>query len=157
MSQMDTPAVIDPLREVQPYIENAAEKCLKIKYVLRRHFSCWFVSGHMDLSGKTGDTPDSLRALQTWKWGFDAIVGAKDGQEFQIGKEQIKSAVHTTGPSPWKVPVSCFYNEEGTGGKSSLGYLIYRRLWKTDLGTGKVIARIDSRYSCRSFIWFACN
>lgn len=53
--QSDNEAVIiDPLREVQPYIEKAKKDGVRIKYVLETHFHADFVSGHLDLSQKTG-------------------------------------------------------------------------------------------------------
>jgi hydroxyacylglutathione hydrolase len=49
-------AIIDPLRESQPYIDRAEQNGAKIKYVLETHFHADFVSGHLDLSKKTGAT-----------------------------------------------------------------------------------------------------
>ena len=53
--------VIDPLREVDPYIQKAERNKAKIKYVFETHFHADFVSGHVDLSQKTG-APRRLRA-----------------------------------------------------------------------------------------------
>ena len=47
-------AVIDPLREVTPYIEKATKNGAKIKYIFETHFHADFVSGHITLSQKTG-------------------------------------------------------------------------------------------------------
>ena len=47
-------AIIDPLREVQPYIERAEKDNAKIKYIFETHFHADFVSGHLDLAKKTG-------------------------------------------------------------------------------------------------------
>lgn len=85
-------AVIDPLREVQPYIEKAEKDNAKIKYVFETHFHADFVSGHIDLSQKTGAP---IVFGPTAKPGFDAIV-AEDNQEFKIGKATIR-AIHTPG------------------------------------------------------------
>ena len=41
-------AIIDPLREVQPYLEKAKKNNAKVKYVLETHFHADFVSGHLD-------------------------------------------------------------------------------------------------------------
>jgi hydroxyacylglutathione hydrolase len=49
-------AVIDPLRESQPYIDRAEKSGAKIKYVLETHFHADFVSGHVDLAERTGAT-----------------------------------------------------------------------------------------------------
>src|SRR4026209_1723149 len=48
--------VIDPLREVEPYIEKAERNNAKIKYVFETHFHADFVSGHLNLAHKTGAT-----------------------------------------------------------------------------------------------------
>ena len=47
-------AIIDPLREVQPYIDRAAKSGATIKYVFETHFHADFVSGHLTLSKETG-------------------------------------------------------------------------------------------------------
>ena len=49
-------AIIDPLRESQPYIDRAEKNGAKIKYVLETHFHADFVSGHVDLAKRTGAT-----------------------------------------------------------------------------------------------------
>ena len=46
--------IIDPLRETQPYIERLQRDGVKLKYILETHFHADFVSGHVDLSKKTG-------------------------------------------------------------------------------------------------------
>ena len=67
-------AIIDPLREVQPYIERAKKDNVKIKYVFETHFHADFVSGHLDLSKKTGaDIVYGPNANPD----FDAIIAKK--------------------------------------------------------------------------------
>lgn len=85
-------AIIDPLREVQPYIERAKKDNAQIKYVFETHFHADFVSGHLDLSEKTGA---KIVYGPTAQPGFEAIV-AEDGQVFKIGDYQIK-VIHTPG------------------------------------------------------------
>jgi hydroxyacylglutathione hydrolase len=48
-------AIIDPLREVQPYIDMATKSGAQIKYIFETHFHADFVSGHVTLSKKTGE------------------------------------------------------------------------------------------------------
>jgi len=85
-------AIIDPLRETSPYIERAQARNAKIKYVLETHFHADFVSGHLDLSTKTGAPivygPNANPS-------FDAHI-AKDGEELKLGKVTIK-VLHTPG------------------------------------------------------------
>lgn len=85
-------AVIDPLREVTPYIERAVKDGAKIKYVFETHFHADFVSGHLDLSQKTGAP---IIYGPNAKTGFDAHI-ATDGEEFQLGKVKFK-VLHTPG------------------------------------------------------------
>ncbi|WP_339706595.1 MBL fold metallo-hydrolase [Algoriphagus aquimarinus] len=101
-------AVIDPLREVQPYIEKADRRNAKIKYVFETHFHADFVSGHIDLAKKTG--AEIVYGPTDMKLGFDAHI-AQDGEEFQIGKVKIK-LIHTPGHT---MESSCYllFNEEG--------------------------------------------
>ena len=47
-------AIIDPLRETAPYIKRADKDNAKIKYIFETHFHADFVSGHLELSEKTG-------------------------------------------------------------------------------------------------------
>lgn len=85
-------AIFDPLREVQPYIDRANADNAKIKYVFETHFHADFVSGHLDLSKKTGA---QIVYGPTAKPGFDAII-AEDNQEFKIGAYTIR-VLHTPG------------------------------------------------------------
>ncbi|WP_027420304.1 MBL fold metallo-hydrolase [Crocinitomix catalasitica] len=85
-------AIIDPLREVDHYIELAASRGAKIKYILETHFHADFVSGHLTLSKKTGAPIIYGPAANP---DFDAIV-AEDNQEFKLGKIKIK-VLHTPG------------------------------------------------------------
>lgn len=85
-------AVIDPLREVQPYIDLADKYGAKIKYVFETHFHADFVSGHLDLAKKTGAT---IVFGPTAKPGFEALVAA-DEDMFIIGDVRIK-LLHTPG------------------------------------------------------------
>lgn len=105
-------AIIDPLREVQPYIERAKNDGVKIKYVFETHFHADFVSGHLDLSKKTGAP---IIYGPTAKPEFDAII-ATDGQEFKLGKVTIK-VLHTPGHT---MESSCFLLKDENGKDHSL-------------------------------------
>lgn len=85
-------AIIDPLREIQPYIDKAKSRNATIKYVLETHFHADFVSGHIDLAKKTGATIIYGSGAVT---GYDVHV-ATDGEEFSLGAITIK-ALHTPG------------------------------------------------------------
>lgn len=85
-------AIIDPLREVQKYLEKAEKNTAKIKYVLETHFHADFVSGHLDLAKETGAT---IVFGPTAKPLFNAYV-AKDEEVLSLGKGTIK-VLHTPG------------------------------------------------------------
>lgn len=85
-------AIIDPLREIQPYLDRAHKDGVKIKYIFETHFHADFVSGHIDLSHATGAP---IIYGPTAQPEFDAVI-ARDGQEFRLGNIIIK-ALHTPG------------------------------------------------------------
>lgn len=84
--------IIDPLREVEPYLKKAELDGAKIKYVLETHFHADFVSGHLDLSKKTGAPivfgPNAQPS-------YEAHI-ATDGEILKVGDVQIK-VLHTPG------------------------------------------------------------
>jgi glyoxylase-like metal-dependent hydrolase (beta-lactamase superfamily II)/rhodanese-related sulfurtransferase len=85
-------AIIDPLREVQPYIDAAEKDNAKIKYIFETHFHADFVSGHVTLAEKTGA---DIVYGPTASPAFESIV-ATDNQEFKLGDITI-IALHTPG------------------------------------------------------------
>jgi glyoxylase-like metal-dependent hydrolase (beta-lactamase superfamily II)/rhodanese-related sulfurtransferase len=85
-------AIIDPLRETQPYMDRLEKDGVKLKYIFETHFHADFVSGHLDLSLKTG-APIVFGPNANPE--FEAII-ATDGQEFKIGDITIV-AMHTPG------------------------------------------------------------
>ena len=85
-------AIIDPLREPQPYIEKAKQNGAKIKYIFETHTHADFVSGHVDLAKQTGATivfgPNTNTTFKSYK--------ASDNEEFKIGEITLK-VLHTPG------------------------------------------------------------
>ncbi len=100
-------AIIDPLRETAPYIELAAKRNAKIKYVFETHFHADFVSGHVDLAKKTGAL---IVFGPTAETGFESLI-AHDDEEFKIGDIRLK-VLHTPGHT---MESSCYLliNESG--------------------------------------------
>lgn len=105
-------AIIDPLREVQPYIEKAERNGAKIKYVFETHFHADFVSGHIDLSAKTGAPivygPNAACQFE--------CISATDGQEFLLGNATIR-VIHTPGHT---MESTCFLLIDENGKETSL-------------------------------------
>ena len=85
-------AIIDPLRETQPYVDRLTKDGVILKYIFETHFHADFVSGHLDLSQKTGAP---IVYGPTANPAFDAII-AEDNQIFEIGNLKIK-VLHTPG------------------------------------------------------------
>jgi hydroxyacylglutathione hydrolase len=85
-------AIIDPLREVTPYIEKAESNDAVIKYVFETHFHADFVSGHIDLSKQTGAP---IIYGPNANPNFEAHI-AKDNEVFKLGEISIK-VLHTPG------------------------------------------------------------
>ncbi|GIV30372.1 MAG: hypothetical protein KatS3mg028_1438 [Bacteroidia bacterium] len=100
-------AIIDPLREVDAYIQKAEKNGAKIKYVLETHFHADFVSGHLDLAKKTGA---KIVFGPNAKPAYEAYI-AQDGEELPLGNTKIK-VIHTPGHT---MESTCFllYNEQG--------------------------------------------
>jgi glyoxylase-like metal-dependent hydrolase (beta-lactamase superfamily II) len=104
--------VIDPLREVAPYIQRAQKDGAKIKYVLETHFHADFVSGHLDLAKETGATivygPTAVPS-------FKAHI-ATDGEILELGKVKIK-VIHTPGHT---MESTCFLLIDENGKETGL-------------------------------------
>lgn len=105
-------AIIDPLRETQPYLDRLEKDGVKLKYIFETHFHADFVSGHLDLSKKT-NAPIVYGA--TAKPEFEAIV-AEDNQIFEIGNVKIK-VLHTPGHT---MESSCFLLIDENGKDTAL-------------------------------------
>lgn len=93
-------AVIDPIREPEPYLKLARERKVKIKYVFETHFHADFVSGHLDLAEKSSAT---IVFGPQAKPHYAAYIG-KHNEFFMLGKCSIK-LLHTPGHT---VESSCF-------------------------------------------------
>jgi len=85
-------AIIDPLREIQPYIDRAKADNVKIKYIFETHFHADFVSGHVDLAKATGAT---IVYGPNAKTAYEAHI-ATDGEILKLGDITFK-VLHTPG------------------------------------------------------------
>jgi hydroxyacylglutathione hydrolase len=100
-------AIIDPLREIQPYIDRATKDNVKIKYVFETHFHADFVSGHVDLAKKTNA---SIVYGPNANPEFEALI-AKDNEVFKLGNITIQ-VLHTPGHT---MESSCFLLKDENG------------------------------------------
>jgi glyoxylase-like metal-dependent hydrolase (beta-lactamase superfamily II)/rhodanese-related sulfurtransferase len=85
-------AIVDPLREIKPYLERAESDGVRIKYIFETHFHADFVSGHLDLARATGAT---IVYGPTARPAFAAHI-AHDGEVFAIGNLSVQ-VLHTPG------------------------------------------------------------
>lgn len=105
-------AIIDPLREITPYLERAEQDGVKIKYIFETHFHADFVSGHVDLAKATGAT---IVYGPNAKTSFDAHIAA-DGEVFKLGNVSIE-LLHTPGHT---MESSCFLLKDENGKDQAL-------------------------------------
>ena len=85
-------AIIDPLRETQPYLDLLKQNKDTLKYIFETHFHADFVSGHVDLAKATNATIVFGPKAQTE---YKSYI-AKDEEEFKIGGLTLK-VLHTPG------------------------------------------------------------
>lgn len=104
--------IIDPLREIEPYLERAALGNAKIKYILETHFHADFVSGHVDLANKTDAT---IVFGPTATTNFD-MKTAIDGEILEFGNAKIK-VIHTPGHT---MESTCYLLMDETGKETAL-------------------------------------
>lgn len=93
-------AVIDPQRDVDQYIDEAAAQNLKIKYIIETHLHADFISGHRELASRTG------AQIVFGKEANATIshVAVKDGDELSIGRVQLR-IMETPGHTPESICV----------------------------------------------------
>ena len=100
-------AVIDPLRDIDAYLELASERKSRIKYIFETHFHADFVSGHLDLAKATGAPivygPDTSTKFP--------VHVAKDGETFKVGDLTIE-VLHTPGHT---MESTCYLLKDATG------------------------------------------
>jgi len=100
-------AVVDPMRDIEAYLQLAEERNATIKYIFETHFHADFVSGHIDLQKATNATIVYGPNTQA---NFPVHV-AKDGEEFSLGKITIK-VLHTPGHT---LESSCYLVKDENG------------------------------------------
>lgn len=100
-------AVIDPLRDIDAYLELASKRNARIQYIFETHFHADFVSGHLDLAAATGATiiygPNTVTEFP--------VHVAKDGESFQLGKLRM-DVLHTPGHT---LESSCYLLHDEAG------------------------------------------
>jgi glyoxylase-like metal-dependent hydrolase (beta-lactamase superfamily II)/rhodanese-related sulfurtransferase len=100
-------AIIDPLRDIDAYLQLAGQRNATIKYIFETHFHADFVSGHLDLAAATGASivygPNTVTKFE--------VTVAKDNQVFQIGDVTLQ-VLHTPGHT---LESSCYLLKDEAG------------------------------------------
>ncbi|MEQ1692186.1 MAG: rhodanese-like domain-containing protein, partial [Gemmatimonas sp.] len=95
--------VVDPLRDIAPYLQVAAAEGLRISHITETHIHADFVSGSRELANATGATLFlSAEGGSDWQYGFAAGDGAtlvRDGNVIMVGNIRL-DVVHTPGHTP---------------------------------------------------------
>lgn len=140
-------AIIDPLRETEPYITLAKKRGASIKYVFETHFHADFVSGHIDLSRKVNAPivygPDAEPQYD--------VINATDGQEFTVGKIKF-TALHTPGHTPES---TCYLLTDESGKP----YAVFTgdTLFVGDVGRPDLLDGVMSREELASMMYDSLN
>lgn len=93
-------AIVDPMRDIDVYLELAKKRNARIKYVLNTHFHADFVSGHLDLATKT----DAIVVFGPNAQPKYRAYIAEDSELILLGSVKIK-ILHTPGHT---VESTCF-------------------------------------------------
>ena len=105
-------AIIDPLRDIDPYLQLANERKARIVYIFETHFHADFVSGHLDL-GKVTGAPIVYGPNTETRF---PVQVAKDGETFKVGKLTIE-VLHTPGHT---LESSCYLLKDENGKNHSV-------------------------------------
>jgi hydroxyacylglutathione hydrolase len=140
-------AIIDPLRETEPYISLAEKRGAKIKYVFETHFHADFVSGHIDLARKVNaPIVYGPQAHTNYK-----VYNAHDGEIFSLGKIKIK-VLHTPGHTPES---SCFLLLDENGKEHSI--FTGDTLFVGDVGRPDLLDGVMSREDLAGMLYDSLN
>lgn len=140
-------AIIDPLRETEPYIALSEKRGAKIKYVFETHFHADFVSGHIDLSRKV-NAPIVYGPNANTQYD---VINATDGQEFKLGKIKFK-VLHTPGHTPES---SCFLLFDENGKEHAL--FSGDTLFVGDVGRPDLLDGVMTREELASMMYDSLN
>jgi glyoxylase-like metal-dependent hydrolase (beta-lactamase superfamily II)/rhodanese-related sulfurtransferase len=124
-------AIVDPLRDVEGYVQLAGERNAEIKYIFETHFHADFVSGHLDLQKATGAPIVYGPNTET---NFPIHL-AKDGERFALGKASIE-VLHTPGHT---IESTCYLLRDEAGKPQALftgDTLFVGEVGRPDLSSG---------------------
>ena len=133
--------VVDPNRDVEPYVERAARHGLRIAHVTETHIHADFVSGVRELAARTGARVYlSGEGTAEWQYGFTAADGATvvhDGDVFSVGRLRIQ-AMHTPGHTPEHL---CFILTDSVAADLPMGVFTGDFVFVGDVGRPDLLER----------------
>ncbi len=95
--------VVDPMRDITPYLQAAAKEGLRITHVTETHIHADFVSGSRELAAATGATIYlSDMGTADWKYAYahePNVITVKDGDNWMVGNIRVE-VLHTPGHTP---------------------------------------------------------
>src|SRR5262245_22078043 len=124
--------VVDPSRDIQMYLDEAAAHGLTIKWILETHLHADFVSGHRELAGRTGATI-AIGARAEAGYPHRAL---KDGDEIRFGGAVVR-AMETPGHTPEHISYLVF---EHAGDREPWGVLTGDTLFVGDVGRVDILS-----------------
>jgi len=140
-------AVIDPIREPEPYLDLAANRGAKIKYVFETHFHADFISGHIDLSNQTG-APIIFGPGAETKY---EVKIAEDGQVFQLGELSIE-VKHSPGHT---LESSCYLLKDPSGREHAI--FTGDTLFVGDVGRPDLLDGVATKEELASHLYTSLN
>jgi hydroxyacylglutathione hydrolase len=103
-----TAAVVDPRRDIAPYLEEAEQQGLQIRHVFLTHFHADFIAGHLELRDRVGATI-YLGARARAEYGFTPLA---DGDSVEFGRVRL-TALETPGHTAESISILVFDLERG--------------------------------------------
>lgn len=137
--------VVDPLRDITPYLDAARAEDLRITHVTETHVHADFVSGSRELAQLTGAALHlSDEGGPDWRYGYAEAAGAaplKHGDRFQVGKVRIEVR-HTPGHTPEHL---AFLVTDTASSEAPLGMLTGDFLFVGDVGRPDLLERVANQ------------
>lgn len=127
--------VVDPARNIEPYIAAAEKEGLKLTGVLETHIHADYVSGARELSHRLGATLYvSDEGDADWKYEYVSNVGhqlVKDGDTIQLGNLTFE-VMHTPGHTPESI--SFLLTDGGANADEPIGIFTGDFVFVGDIG-----------------------
>lgn len=126
--------VIDPARDITPYIETAKAEGLRITHVTETHIHADFVSGSRELAAATGATIYlSDMGDENWKYAFITeknVIPVREGDMWMVGNVKVE-VMHTPGHTPEHI---AFMITDTAGADRPIGIFTGDFLFAGDVG-----------------------